>query len=174
VGSSANFNHFKVTVSRIAQNGSQVRLLVKVCVKSLPPNPQGNRTRISWDPWSIRAGSHTIKPKSPSQHLGDEFPHDATYKIGQCAKGWIPFVTNRGVTRIKYANGVGDTAVWDAAHLSAKPKTTTTERKPAPPKPPEVNRSAKDYPNCNALNADYPHGVGRPGRETRPEAGANR
>jgi hypothetical protein len=67
------------------------------------------------------------------------------------------------VTRIKYANGVGDTAVWDAAHLSAKPKTTTTERKPAPPKPPEANRSAKDYPNCNALNADYPHGVGRPG-----------
>lgn len=67
-GSSATFKHFKITVSRITQDGSRVRMLAKVCVRSLPPDPQGSRTRISWDPWSIRAGSKTIDPSSPAQH----------------------------------------------------------------------------------------------------------
>jgi hypothetical protein len=78
------------------------------------------------------------------------------------------------VTRIRYANGVGDRAVWDATDLSAKPKTETTEPKPAPRKRPKVDRAAKDYRNCTALNRDYPHGVGRPGARDRTRNGSQR
>ena len=126
-GSSASFEHFRVTVSQVSSSNSQVRLQAKVCVKSLPPDPQGKRTRISWDPWSIRAGSRTIEPDSHASPLKDEFPADATYRVGQCASGWIPFATNRTVSRIAYANGVGDRAVWDPANLAAQPTTRTGE-----------------------------------------------
>jgi hypothetical protein len=122
-GSSASFEHFKVSVTQVSRNSSQLRLQAKVCVKSLPPDPQGNRTRISWDPWSIRAGSRTIEPDVNAAPLEKEFPADATYRVGECASGWIPFATNRTVTRIVYANGVGDRAVWDAANLAAQPTT---------------------------------------------------
>ena len=122
-GSSASFEHFKVSVTQVSSNSSQLRLQAKVCVKSLPPDPQGNRTRISWDPWSIRAGSRTIEPDVNAAPLEKEFPADATYRVGECASGWIPFATNRTVTRIVYANGVGDRAVWDAANLAAHPTT---------------------------------------------------
>jgi hypothetical protein len=63
LGSSATFKHFRVTVSRIARNGSTINVQAKVCVRSLPPDPQGDRTRISWDPWSIRTSSETLHPK---------------------------------------------------------------------------------------------------------------
>jgi hypothetical protein len=95
-GSSATFKHFKVTASKITQKGSRVRLFAKVCVRSLPPNPQGNRTPISWDPWSVRAGGETIKPNTGT------FPARATYKVRQCASGWIGFKTSDTVTKIKY------------------------------------------------------------------------
>jgi hypothetical protein len=39
-GSSATFKHFKITVSRITQDGSRVRMLAKVCVRSLPRTPK--------------------------------------------------------------------------------------------------------------------------------------
>jgi hypothetical protein len=173
-GSSATFKHFKITVSRITQDGSRVRMLAKVCVRSLPLDPQGNRTRISWDPWSIRAGSKTIDPSSLRTAVKKKFPPDATYRVGQCASGWIPFTTDETVTRILYANGVGDRAVWDATDLSAKPKTETTEPKPAPRQRPKVDRAAKDYRNCTALNRDYPHGVGRPDARDKTRNGSQR
>ena len=122
-GSSASFEHFKVTVSQISRHGSQVHLQAKVCVKSLPPDPQGDRTRISWEPWSIRTGSRTIGPDDQSPALEDGFPVKATYRVGQCASGWIPFATNRTVTQIVYANFVGDRAVWDPDNLAAPPTT---------------------------------------------------
>jgi Excalibur calcium-binding domain len=58
--------------------------------------------------------------------------------------------------------------------LSAKPKTSTTEPKPPSTKRPEVNRPVKDYPNCVALNGDYPHGVGRPGARDETINGSQR
>jgi len=122
-GSSASFEHFTVSVTQVSRNSSHVRLQAKVCVKSLPPNPQGNRTRISWDPWSILAGSRTIEPDFGAGPFEDGFPADATYRVGQCASGWIPFATDRTATQIVYANGVGDRAVWDAANLAAQPTT---------------------------------------------------
>ena len=114
------------------------------------------------------------RPELPRTALKKKFSPDATYKVGQCASGWIPFTTDETVTRIRYANGVGDRAIWDATDLSAKPKTETTEPKPAPRQRPKVDRAAKDYRNCTALNRDYPHGVGRPGARDRTRNGSQR
>jgi hypothetical protein len=77
----ATFKHFKVTVSEVKRHGaSQVRIKAKVCVRSLPPDPQGNRTRISRDPWAVRAGGQTIKA-SGATFAGD-FPSasNATFR----------------------------------------------------------------------------------------------
>ena len=116
-GSSATFRHFKVTVTRLIQTKSDAKPLAKVCVRSLPPDPQGNRTRISCDPWSIRAGGRTVKPTSGT------FPREATYKKGQCASGSMIFKTSQKVAKIEYANFVGNKAVWDVRDLSAKSRS---------------------------------------------------
>jgi hypothetical protein len=121
-GSSATFKHFKVTVSRIASNGSTVNVLAKVCVRKLPPDPQGDRTRISWEPWSIRTDSGTLHPKLSKSSRYPLYPPDKTYRVGECASGWIPFLTNSSVLKVKYANGVGNVAVWDATNLDKTPQ----------------------------------------------------
>jgi hypothetical protein len=137
--SQAKFKHFIVTVDDLQRrNASEVRLLAKVCVRSLPPDPQGNRTRISWDPWSVRARSKTIDAdidadKAHATFKG-AFPPDHTYKVGQCASGWVPFFTRGSVTKIKYANGVGNVAVWDPKHLDRKPETRTVRPRTTTPK----------------------------------------
>jgi curved DNA-binding protein CbpA len=125
-GSSATFKHFEVTVSRIARNGSTINVQAKVCVRRLPPDPQGDRTRISWDPWSIRTSSETLHPKLSDSSQGNLYPRDETYRVGECASGWIPFVARSSVLKVKYANGVGNVAVWDATNLDKKPRISPT------------------------------------------------
>jgi hypothetical protein len=119
------------------QNASEVRLLAKVCVRSLPPDPQGDRTRISWDPWSVRANAKMIDADKAHATFKGAFPPDHTYRVGQCASGWIPFFARGSVTKIKYANGVGDVAVWNAEHLDRKPeiraKSSPTPKRSTPP-----------------------------------------
>src|SRR5215210_4070016 len=127
-GSSATFKHFKVTVRRVRRT-ADVQLLAEVCVRSLPPDPQGNRTRISWDPWSIQGGSQTVKADPSRSVFKGAFPPDNTYRVGECASGWIPFFTREAVTKVKYANGLGDVAVWDSNHLGRAPQVST---KPKP------------------------------------------
>ena len=121
-GSSATFKNFRVTVSRIARDGSTVNVKAKVCVRKLPPDPQGDRTRISWDPWSIRTSSGTLHPKLSRSSHHQLYPSDETYRVGECASGWIPFATSSGVLKVRYANGVGNVAVWDATNLNKKPQ----------------------------------------------------
>lgn len=121
-GSSATFEHFKVTVDGISYT-SESRALVhaKVCVRSLPPNPQGDRTRISWDPWSVTAGTEAAKAGNRGESPAGMFPSDRTYKVGQCASGVLPFVVEGEVDTVRYANGVGDKAIWDADNLDRDP-----------------------------------------------------
>lgn len=156
---------------RISRDASRVRLLAKVCVNSLPPDPQGNRTRISWDPWSIQVGSRAVRPNAAGATGTGSFPADATYKVGQCASGWIPFATNAKITRISYHNGVGDTAVWNPTNLAAKPTTQTSQQSRTRAKT-KITDQVKDYDNCTALHADYPHGVGRPGAHDKTQNGS--
>jgi hypothetical protein len=157
-GSSATFRHFRVTVARLTQTKSQAKLLAKVCVRSLPPDPQGDRTRISWDPWSIRAGGKTVKPTSGT------FPREATYRKGQCASGSMIFKTSQKVAKIKYANFVGNKAVWDAGDLSAKPETETTETT-TPHRTTQPRSKATYYRNCAAVRraGKAPIHLGEPG-----------
>ena len=132
--SQAKFDHFMVTVDDLERvNSSEVRLLAKVCVRSLPPDPQGKRTRISWDPWSVRARAKMIDADPAHATFKGAFPADDIYRVGQCASGWIPFLARGSVTKIKYSNGVGDGAVWDADHLDRKPEIRA-ERSPTPQK----------------------------------------
>jgi hypothetical protein len=126
-GSSATFKHFRVTVSQIARNGSTINVLAKVCVRKLPPDPQGDSTRISWDPWSIRTKSETLHAKLSSSSRQPLYPPDKTYRVGECASGWIPFHTSGSVLKVKYANGVGNVAVWDATNLGKTPQISSSE-----------------------------------------------
>jgi hypothetical protein len=151
--SQAKFDHFVVTVDDLQRrNASEVRLLAKVCVRSLPPDPQGDRTRISWDPWSVQAGSRMIDADPAHATFKGAFPPGATYRVGQCASGWIPFLAREKVTKIKYANGVGDVAVWDADHLDRKPeiraKSSPTPERSTPPR-----RESTYYKNCAEVRA---------------------
>jgi hypothetical protein len=128
-GSTAAFEHFRVTVERIDyRGGSQALVRAKVCVRSLPPDPQGNRTRISWDPWSTTAGTRAAEPGYQGGAPPQMFPSDRTYSVGECADGWIPFRVDGDLDIIRYANGVGDKAVWDADHLDEKPVTRHDEQ----------------------------------------------
>lgn len=121
-GSSAVFRHFKVAVSQLERRSdAQVVVRAQVCVRSLPPDPQGNRTRISWDPWSVRVGGETIDAELVGAKPQTIFPRDATYAVGECASGWIPFRAEGDIGEITYANGTGDVAVWDADRLAQPP-----------------------------------------------------
>ena len=120
-GSSATFKHFKVTLREVRRE-ADVQVLAEVCVRRLPPDPQGNRTRISWDPWSVRAGSKNVDAARSAAPLKGGFPTEGTYQVGECASGWIPFPTRAWPTRIMYKNGVGDVAVWDANHPEDDPR----------------------------------------------------
>lgn len=118
VGGSSKFQHFTVAVTEIDRDSSRgVFINARVCVDRLPPNPQGDRTRVSWDPWRLSTsnGSYRARKVAGSSRRAGMFPTDATYKVGQCATGWIPFdgvSSVRAVDRISYKNGVGDAATW--------------------------------------------------------------
>jgi hypothetical protein len=174
-GSSAKFKHFKVTVREVKkETSSEVRVLAEVCVRRLPPDPQGNRTRISWDPWSVRAGSQTVDADPSRSVFKGTFPPDKTYRVTECASGWIPFFVRATVTEVKYANGVGDIAVWNAKHLDRAPQMRSERRASVHRNPrDEEGRSLDgDYANCTELRADYPHGVGLPGAHDRTRSGS--
>ncbi len=140
VGSSAVFRHFKVAVSKVERRSdSQVVVRAQVCVRSLPPDPQGNRTRISWDPWSVRAGNQTVDAELAGPGPDGLFPRNATYAVGDCALGWIPFRTKSGIGEITYENGIGDRAVWDADRLTQPPTKSQDDDADAPdPRPASI------------------------------------
>lgn len=125
-GGIATFEHFKVTVRQVRRE-SDVRVLAEVCVRSLPPDPQGNRTRISWDPWSVWTGSKNVDAGRSATPLKGGFPAERLYRVGQCASGWIPFPTTATPARINYNNGVGDVAVWDADHPEDDPRISQAQ-----------------------------------------------
>lgn len=120
-GGSATFQHFEVTVRKVRRS-DDIQVLAEVCVLSLPPDPQGNRTRISWDPWSVWTGSKSVDAARSAARLEGGFPAERTFRVGECASGWIPFPTKVRPVRINYKNGLGDIAVWDAEHPEIDPR----------------------------------------------------
>lgn len=119
LGQSVTFPQFTVTVVS-ADLASAQGLLVhaRVCVRRLPPDPQGDATRISWDPWAVTTGAATYSPRlaDPKRAPTDLFPPDRTWQVGRCAAGVIPFAdvsAARPGSTIRYANSLGNVAVWD-------------------------------------------------------------
>jgi hypothetical protein len=120
--SSAEFENFTVTISRIDEDAERPRLLVQaeVCVTSIPASYVGKRIRISWDPWSVTAGKHTAEPGFRGKAPAGLFRADGDYKVGGCVSGLIPFEVTGNVDSVRYQNSVGDEAVWDAASLTVR------------------------------------------------------
>ncbi len=119
--SPVQFEHFTVTASRIKAGSGRVLLEAKVCVRSIPSSYVGQRIRISWDPWSVTAGSHSAGAGYRGQAPGDLFRADGDYKVGGCVSGRIPFDVAGDVDTVTYANSSGDTAIWDADSLINPP-----------------------------------------------------
>lgn len=116
-GGEIDFRHFRVTVTRLSRNRGLTTVSAKVCVRRLPPNPQGDRTRISWGPWTVatKNGRFSARNSAKSADLQGMFPPDSTYRVGTCAAGRIPFpdvARPADVESIRYRNGVGDVAEW--------------------------------------------------------------
>lgn len=117
LGETATFENFRVTVDRLSPNsGTGLLIRAKVCVTKLPKNPQGNKTRISWDPWSVLSETRRAKAGVLDGHPpSDMFPQESLYEVGDCASGQIPFAAlanSEPITSIRYANGVGNSATW--------------------------------------------------------------
>ena len=130
-GSTARFDHFQVSVITLRRVPAHTQVLARVCVRKLS-DPSQDRTRISLDPWSITAGFNDLEPQSPPADLDHAFPAEATYRIGQCALGWLDFPTDQPALLITYANGVGEEAIWNVADVKAPPETRVTPWAPAP------------------------------------------
>lgn len=143
-GGTASFQHFDVTVQQV-RHGGDVQVRAEICVRSLPPDPQGNRTRISWDPWSVWTGSKSVAAARSGVALKGGLPVERIYRVGECASGWIPFPTTTKPVRINYKNGVGDIAVWDASHPEDQPRTSQAQN----------DHTDEDvvYDNCSAVRA---------------------
>lgn len=119
-GGTAVFENFSVTVTSVERTRDTVRVSAEVCVRRLPPDPQGNRTRISRDPWTLTTSNDTSAAKR-STAGEDAFPVEDLYREGQCARGWIPFPDKGTPRTIVYRNGLGDRATWDASDPAADP-----------------------------------------------------
>ena len=120
--SQAKFDHFMVTVDDLERvNSSEVRLLAKVCVRSLPP------TLRAREPGLLGSMVSTSRSKDDRRRPG---PRDVQGRV-PCGRH-IPrravcvrldsVPRSRLGDQIKYSNGVGDGAVWDADHLDRKPE----------------------------------------------------
>jgi hypothetical protein len=109
----AHFEHFNVRIVGTTGDPDFYNLQAEVC---LVDDVKGAPTRISTDPWSVRANGRSFTRKiNPEIGTVGNFPREAKYREGECAYGWMSFPTNGlKVTKIKYSNSLGDVAVWDA------------------------------------------------------------
>lgn len=115
----ATFQHFAVTVdSPSPTEGGGYTVHAQVCVRALPPNPTNGTTRISWDPWKLVTPTKSVPPTidsiTDSSLPAWAFPQSATFKVGECARGTLPFFTSLETTprEVSYRNSLGDSASW--------------------------------------------------------------
>ena len=137
IGKTATFRHLKVTVtaSDRASDSYFYGAKVKVCVTSLPKG--STSMRLSWDPWTITAAKRTVRPGN-FEEGADPWakklaPQSKTYKVGQCMSGFVPFAVGGTdkVTKVGYANALGNQASWRVTNGSSPQKalgTTATFR----------------------------------------------
>jgi hypothetical protein len=126
VGTPVSFADFTVTVDRLQWTAAQGLLVqAEVCVRKLPAEPtNGNTTRISWDPWTVNSSTASFLPRlaDGSHPPADLFPSQDFYRVGECARGWLPFADAPATTdlsAISYRNELGDQAIWVPAGAKA-------------------------------------------------------
>jgi hypothetical protein len=126
VGTAVIFADFTVTVDQLQWTPGQGLLVqAEVCVRKLPPEPtNGNTTRISWDPWTVNSSTATFGPKlaDASHPPADLFRSQDFYRVGECARGWLPFADapeTADISAVSYRNELGNQAVWVPADAKA-------------------------------------------------------
>ena len=89
----------------------------KVCVRKLPPDPTGQTTRVSIDPWTIVVSKRSLEARKPRETSPSDYPVETFLRIGECAQGWIEFpAVPKGarLRSVRYRNFLGDRAEWAA------------------------------------------------------------
>ena len=119
VGTPVTFANFTVTVDQLQWTAGQGLLVqAEVCVRQLPDQPtNGDSTRISWAPWTVNSSTATFPSRvaDGSHPPADLFPSQGLYRIGDCARGWLPFADapeTADLSAISYRNELGDQAIW--------------------------------------------------------------
>ena len=126
VGTPVTLGNVRVTVDQLQWTEAQGLLVqAEVCVRELPDQPiNGNATRISWDPWTVNSSTATVLPQlaDASHPPADLFRSQDLYRVGECARGWLPFADapeTADISAISYRNELGDQAIWVPAGAKA-------------------------------------------------------
>lgn len=115
LGETAVFEHFEVTVAQVDSYVDRSAAEVKVCVRSLPPDPTGDTTRVSIDPWRVLAGPTELPARAPRRPSPADYPVETFLRVGECAEGTIEFPAPDPGLRlraVRYLNFLGDRAEW--------------------------------------------------------------
>ncbi|MFX4271857.1 hypothetical protein ACQBAR_16500 [Propionibacteriaceae bacterium Y1685] len=123
IGGTIETGSFTVT----AENPRKVDNLKTVDVTTCATNvPEGERVRVSWDPWTLtnvdhdqfKAGQYEGGTDATNYPYGDnaaENGENATERYlanGECATGTIGFADDGFTKELVYQNGYGETGVW--------------------------------------------------------------
>lgn len=116
--------HFTVTVHDVERTGAQGQFMdadITVCARNVP---DGKRTRVSTDPWTVvhlDGSEHPageVESARTSYPTGRHNPDGPTIQEkyladGECASGVITFVAPEEYPKaIVYENSYGETLVW--------------------------------------------------------------
>ena len=118
LGETAVFANFEVTVTQVRSYVDRTAARAKVCVRALPPDPTGETTRVSIDPWALVAGEVGRPARRPASPSVSDYPVEAYLRVGQCVEGWIEFSAppwDAPVRSVRYENSLGDRAEWAVA-----------------------------------------------------------
>ena len=132
LGQTATYKHFEVTVGNVIRTEADNTLVfASVCVRRLPPGSTGGKTRVSWDPWRLITTRGTYRPEvhDASHPPYGMFPVSKRVRRGDCVGWWLPFATAKGaVTKITYANSLGNKATWRTPPRSTERTIGSTKR----------------------------------------------
>ena len=114
LGETAKFENFEVTVSRVNSYVDRSTARAKVCVRKLPPDPTGQTTRVSIEPWTIVVGEQSLPARRPAEPSPSDYPAETFLRVGQCVQGWIEFpaVPKARLQTVRYHNYLDDSAEW--------------------------------------------------------------
>jgi hypothetical protein len=117
LGETATFENFEVTVTRVGSYVDRSAAKARVCVRKLPPEPTGQTTRVSIDPWAVRVGERSLRARRPAEPSPSDYPVETFLRAGDCVEGWIEFSAVPEGARlgsVRYENSLGDRAEWVA------------------------------------------------------------